>query len=491
LADEKVKRSRGAALEAAAAIPGLRAGHIPETILHPLLTTAARGALPIHFATEASWPGIEKTLDPPARRYAEAAEFKGKAGKHVVLPAEDGAVAGLLFGLGKPDAPGADPLIAGKLAEVLPAGTWTCATPPPDPSLALLAILNGAYRFDRYRKGDAAKFRIVAPKGVDVGSLTAAAEAVALGRDLVNTPAADLLPDALAKEARALAARHAADFRVTIGDELLSRNFPMIHAVGRASSVAPRLVDIRWGRPKHPAVTLVGKGVSFDTGGLDLKSASGMLLMKKDMGGAAAALAAAHMIMSAGLKVRLRVLLPLVENAVAGNAFRPGDILKSRKGLTVEIGNTDAEGRLILADALALADEDEPALLVDFATLTGAARVAVGPDLPPFYTDDDALAADIARIGAAVADPVWRLPLWRPYRKMLDSKIADINNAGSGGMAGSVTAALFLAEFVEKAKAWVHFDVYGWNQASRPGRPEGGEVQAARLIHALVAERFG
>ncbi|MCA0417837.1 MAG: leucyl aminopeptidase family protein, partial [Proteobacteria bacterium] len=275
-----------------------------------------------------------------------------------------------------------------------------------------------------------------------------------------------------------------------IGDDLIARNFPMIHAVGRASTRAPRLVDLTWGDPAHPKVTLVGKGVAFDTGGLNLKPDASMLLMKKDMGGAAAAIAAARMIMLAKLPVRLRLLVPAVENAVSGNAFRPGDVLASRKGLSVEIGNTDAEGRLILADALALADEEAPDLLVDFATLTGAARTALGPELPPFYTHDENLAAEIARLGMAMNDPVWRLPLWPPYDGLLDSKIADVNHVSSGGMAGSVTAALFLNRFVEKTQSYVHFDIYAWNPAARPGRPEGGECQGARLIHALVKQLF-
>jgi leucyl aminopeptidase len=264
----------------------------------------------------------------------------------------------------------------------------------------------------------------------------------------------------------------------------------MIHAVGRASATPPRLIDVTWGASDAPKITVVGKGVAFDTGGLDIKPSASMLLMKKDMGGAAAALALADMIMGSGLPVRLRLLVPAVENAIAGNAFRPSDVLQTRKGITVEVGNTDAEGRLILGDALALADEESPELIVDFATLTGAARVALGPELPPFYTDDDALAADIARLGLAVNDPVWRLPLWAPYAGQLDSKVADTNSTG-GPMAGSITAAVFLRRFVSTAKAHVHFDIYAWNNATKPGRPEGGEVQGARLIHALLKERYG
>jgi leucyl aminopeptidase len=291
--------------------------------------------------------------------------------------------------------------------------------------------------------------------------------------------------------ARALAAKHRASVEAIVGDDLLARNFPMIHAVGRASPRAPRLIDLRWGRESDPRVTVVGKGVAFDTGGLNLKPDAAMALMKKDMGGAAAALALADMVMGARLGTRLRVLVPAVENAVSGASFRPGDVLPSRKGLTVEIGNTDAEGRLILADALALADEEAPELVVDFATLTGAARVALGPDLPPFYTEDDALAADLARLAEAVNDPAWRLPLWPPYAAMLESKIADINHVSGGPFAGSITAAHFLRRFATAAKAHVHFDIYAWNPSAMPGRPEGGEVQGARLVYALLKERYG
>jgi leucyl aminopeptidase len=297
-------------------------------------------------------------------------------------------------------------------------------------------------------------------------------------------------PDEIEAAIQVLAAECGASVTSIAGDELIAENLPMIHAVGRASPRAPRLIDLVWGDPAHPKVTLVGKGVAFDTGGLDIKPAAAMLLMKKDMGGAAAAIAAARMIMLAKLPVRLRLLVPAVENAISGSAFRPGDILPSRKGLTVEIGNTDAEGRLILADALALADEEAPELLIDFATLTGAARTALGPELPPFYTHDEGLAAEIARIGLAVNDPVWRLPLWAPYDRMLDSKIADVNHVSSGGMAGSITAALFLNRFVERTQSYAHFDIYGWNPTTKPGRPEGGECQAARLSYALAKQLY-
>jgi leucyl aminopeptidase len=326
---------------------------------------------------------------------------------------------------------------------------------------------------------------------VDEAETKRIAAAVTLTRDLINTPTNDMGPDALENAARALASEHKAEISVTEGEALLERNFPMIHAVGRAGAIAPRLIDITWGKESDPKVTLVGKGVCFDTGGLDIKPASGMLLMKKDMGGAANVLGLASVVMDAKLPVRLRVLIPAVENSIAGNAFRPGDVLQSRKGLTVEIGNTDAEGRLVLADALALADEEEPELLIDMATLTGAARVALGPDLPPFFTHDDALAEAIAAKAEETADPLWRMPLWQPYAQKLSSRIADINNVTTDGFAGAVTAALFLSRFVEKAKAHVHFDIFGWVPVEKPASPVGGEAQAIRALYLLLKEKYG
>ena len=374
---------------------------------------------------------------------------------------------------------------------MLPAGAYRFANAPHDARLAALAFALGCYRFARYRAAEGKEIRLEIPAGVDGADLSRIAEGVSLARDLINTPANDLGPAELEEAARTLAARHGASARAVVGHDLVKQNFPLVHAVGRAADRAPRLIDFTWGDPAHPKVTLVGKGVTFDTGGLDIKPESGMRIMKKDMGGAACVLALAHMIMDRGLQLRLRVLIPAVENAISGGAFRPLDIYRSRKGLTVEIGNTDAEGRLILADALALADEEKPELVVDMATLTGAARVALGPDLPPFYTEDETLAAELARCGARENDPLWRLPLWRPYAAMLDSKIADLNNVSTGGFAGSITAALFLKRFVEAAKSWLHIDVYAWTPAAKPARPEGGECQAARALYALLAARYG
>ncbi len=422
--------------------------------------------------------------------WARNANFSGKPGEVVLLPDNDGGIAAALAGAGPENDP---PSIApGALADRLPAGAWRFIfddAPHVDPALAVLGWLLSAYRFDHYRGGNGKERpRLCPPEGVDTDSLLAQARAIFFGRNLINTPALDLGPAELASHARALAEEFGATFEEITGAKL-KRGFPMVHAVGMAAADerAPRLIDLRRG-DAGPRVTLVGKGVCFDTGGLDIKPASAMRLMKKDMGGAAAALACARMIMEHDLPVRLRVLVPAVENAVSGPAFRPGDVLRSRKGLTVEVGNTDAEGRLVLADALAAADEDEPDLIVDFATLTGAARVALGPQLPAMFTDDDALAAHLADIATRLDDPLWRLPLWKPYLDDLRSDIADTNNIAANGFAGAVTAALFLSRFVERARTWLHLDIFGWNPKARPGRPGGGEVQGARAVFGYIRE---
>ncbi len=460
--------------------------------MHPIFAApGAPSVIPITFVTASSWPKLQKELDAPARAFAQASGFEPKAGRHLVLPSAEGTLTGVLFGLEDKTAGYTDPFLPGSLPSFLPAGTYRFANAPHDPRLAALAFALGAYRFSRYRKPDSKEFRLVVPDRVDAADLTRVVEGVTLARDLVNTPANDMGPAELHEAARLLAEKHGAWLEAVVGDNLLIQNFPLIHAVGRASTRPPRLIDLRWGDRKHPKVTLVGKGVCFDTGGLDLKPDSAMLIMKKDMGGAASVLALAHMIMDRGLKVSLRVLIPAVENSVSGSAFRPLDVYPSRKGLTVEIGNTDAEGRLVLADALALADEEEPDLLIDMGTLTGAARVALGPELPPFYTSDEKLAADVARCAISQRDPLWRMPLWAPYDSMLESKVADLNNVSSGSFAGSITCALFLQRFVAKAKAWAHFDVYAWTPSAKPARPEGGECQAARALYALLAERYG
>jgi leucyl aminopeptidase len=360
---------------------------------------------------------------------------------------------------------------------------------------AALAWALGAYNFCRYKADGAKKqedlARLEWPAQADHDYVTRVVAAAVLTRDLINSPASDMLPDALEAAVRDVGTQFGAQVTSIIGGELLAKNYPMIHAVGRASAVAPRLIDLTWGNAAAPKVTLVGKGVCFDTGGLDLKNSSGMALMKKDMGGAATMLGLALMIMAAKLPVRLRLLVPAVENAVSGNAFRPGDVLKTRKGSSVEIGNTDAEGRLVLGDALVEACSENPALLIDAATLTGAARTALGPELPGMFTDDDALAADLNGHSAATFDYMWRLPLWAPYRKFLDSKVADINNAGDTPFAGAITAALFLKEFVTPGTCWVHFDVYAWNPGEKPGRPAGGEAFTQRALFSLIQARFG
>ncbi|MGU3664651.1 leucyl aminopeptidase family protein [Methylobacterium sp. A49B] len=446
-------------------------------------------AVPVTLVTAASWTEVEAGLDLTQRSFARALGFKPKAGSLALLPGPDGGLGRVLFGLGDPDSAAYDRLLVGKLPGLLPEGSFRLENAP-DPAEATLAWLMGSYRFGRYRSAGGGKARLAAPAGIDAAEVARIAAAVALGRDLVNTPANDMGPAEIEAAARALSARHGAAITVTQGDALAAK-FPLIEAVGAASPRAPRLIDMTWGPAEAPRVTLVGKGVAFDTGGLDIKPSAAMLLMKKDMGGAAAALAAADMVMGAGLHLRLRVLIPAVENAVSGNAFRPGDVLPSRAGLSVEIGNTDAEGRLILADALALADADSPELILDYSTLTGAARVALGPDLPAFFTEDEALAGAVAEAGHRAVDPVWRMPLHAPYASLLDSKVADLNNVSGGPFAGAITAALFLRRFVPKTKAHGHFDLYGWNPSTKPGRPEGGEVQTARLTYALLKARYG
>jgi leucyl aminopeptidase len=456
----------------------------------PFETTSTSAAIPIMFATKSTWERIRAELPEPARQFAVANGFSAKPGSCLTLPTAEGRIGQVLFGLEDESSKSRDPFRAGTLPSLLPAGVYRFANAPHDTRLAALAFALGCYRFGRYRKAEALDVTLVPPEGVDAADVTRMAEAAFLARNLINTPANDMGPAELAEAASEVAARFGARFDCVVGDDLVQQNFPLIHAVGMASTRAPRLIDLSWGDPAHPKVTLVGKGVCFDTGGLDIKPSSGMLLMKKDMGGAANVLALAQMVMDARLKVRLRVLIPAVENAVAGNAFRPLDIISSRKGITVEIGNTDAEGRLVLADALALADEEKPDLLIDMGTLTGAARTALGPDLPPFYTDDDMLALDVARFAKQENDPAWRMPLWPPYDAWLDSKVANITNAPSGAFAGSIICALFLQRFVEHARSWLHFDIYAWTPSAKPARPEGGECQAARAVYKLLSERY-
>ena len=450
----------------------------------PAFAPADAQALPLHVVPADRAASLLESLPDRHRAWAQAQGFSGKLGSLVVLPGADGLPEGALFGWGDPETRARDRFHLAQAADKLPDGNWRITGPltPAETAESALGWLLAAYRFDRYRAQGGAKARLVAPEGVDAARLIAIAQAEGLTRDLINTPPSDMGPDDLEAAALALADAFGMRAQVIRGDDLLTRNFPMIHAVGRASTRAPRLIDMEWGTG-GPRLTLVGKGVCFDTGGLDLKPAASMGLMKKDMGGAATVLGLARMIMALGLPLRLRVLVPAVENAVSGNAFRPQDILTSRKGLTVEINNTDAEGRLILADALALACEGErPDLLVSMATLTGAARVAVGPDLAPYFTDDPGVSAALDAAAARVADPVWRLPFHAPYEAQIEPGIADLDNAPGGGMAGAITAALFLRRFVEPGTRYAHFDIYGWSQKAAPARPKGGVGQGARAI---------
>ena len=456
--------------------------------MHPIFASAGEQAVPILFVTAATFEKTIENIDNRERAFVLAAGYEPKPGHHLIVSASDGKLAGVLFAIENADEPVKDLFRPGQLSSLLSSGTYRFANPPHDARLAALAFALGAYQFTRYRKGDNRNVRLVVPDSVDGDELTRIVEAVSLARDLINAPSNDMGPAELEDAARTVAKRFGASVEVTTGEEL-AKKFPLVHAVGAGSTRAPRLLDFSWGKESDPKVTLVGKGVCFDSGGLDIKPESSMLNMKKDMAGGATALALAHMVMSRELKVRLRVIIPAVENSISGTSFRPRDIYTSRKGISVEIGNTDAEGRLILADALTLADEDQPALVVDFATLTGAARVALGPDVPPFFTDDDALAEELMRCAVAESDPLWRMPLWRPYESMLDSKVADTNNVGSGGQGGAITAALFLRKFVT-AKSWLHLDIFAWTPAAKPGRPEGAELQSARALYALLCARY-
>ncbi len=427
--------------------------------------------------------------EPAVAAWVRANGFKAKAGSILTLADAAGGIGRVLAGIG-----GNDPLRDwGGVAERLPAGSYRIDADL-DAAAANTAALGwalGTYVFDRYKEGRKDFADLVWPAAADRVRVSSAATATRLVRDLVTTPASDMGPEHLQEAARAVAAEFNASFRTIVGDDLLTQNYPSIHAVGRASDRAPRLIDFTWGPADAPKVTLVGKGVCFDTGGLDLKPASGMKNMKKDMGGAAHVLGLGRMVMAAQLPVRLRVLIPAVENSVAGNAMRPLDVIRTRKGITIEIGNTDAEGRVILADALAEAASENPSLIVDYATLTGAARVALGTELPALFSNDDRLAADAVAKGTAAADPVWHMPLWKPYRRLIEGKTADITNNPETPQGGAITAALFLAEFVGDRIPWAHLDVMAWNTSSRPGRPEGGEAMGMRAFFEVIAGRFG
>ena len=457
------------------------------SVLHPeLLTAEDEGAIAVRFV------GPESPIDPDIQAWAKANDFKGKPGQVLVAPNGQGGIARVLVGIGETF----DPMSARALPAKLPPGLYRFEIEPRDACKAALAFLLGAYVFDRYKaRPDRDRVRLVAPDGLDVEAALRIAAACALAREMIDTPAADMGPLQIETIAREIAESAGASMAVVAGDALIEENYPAVHAVGRAAAPhrAPRVIEVGWNldRTELPLVALVGKGVVFDSGGLDIKPAAGMRNMKKDMGGAAHALALGRLVMQAKLPVRLVVLVAAVENAISADAFRPGDILDSRKGLTIEIGNTDAEGRLILADILTRAGEHSPDLTLDFATLTGAARIALGPELPPLYTDDEGLAADLLDAGRAVGDPLWRMPLWPGYRSALEAEIADLrNDPAAWAQAGSVVAALFLQRFAPTSGAWAHMDIFAWNPRGRPGWPEGGEAQALRACFEMLSRRF-
>jgi len=465
--------------------------------IHPFLAADTAGAIPVHPLFEAEVEAFVAARRPAVRTLADQNQFRGKAGQVLLVPGPGGAIERALLGLGTRSR--VDPGLFRGLAAKLPAGDYALARIPRGLDLTEVAVAFalGLYRFDRYRKRpsgqDGTGPRLVAPRGVDVTAVLAISHACALVKDVVNTPANDMGPLQIETIAREIAEQHGAELTVIRGDDLLEQNYPAVHAVGRAAVPhrAPRLLELTWGDPAHPVLALVGKGVVFDSGGLDIKPSTGMRLMKKDMGGAAHALALGRMVMAAGLPVRLVVLTPVVENAISGDAMRPGDVLQTRAGLTVEVGNTDAEGRLILSDALARAGEHNPVLTLDLATLTGAARVALGPFVIPFWTGDEALAAQIASASAATFDPLWRMPLTEAYGESIESEIADLqNDSAAWAQAGATTAALFLQKFAPSQGSWAHFDLYAWNPKARPGYPAGGEVQAIRALFAMLKTRF-
>jgi leucyl aminopeptidase len=446
-------------------------------------------SIPINLVAPDAFSGWCDGQSDRVKTWIDANGFTGKEGQHLVIPGDDGAINSVVL---VKETTSWDIWSLAGLPESLPEGIYHLAMEL-EASLATEVAAGwslGTYIFDRYKKSEATFATLVMPENADADEIKRLVFATNLARDLVNIPTSDMGPRALEAAASQIAGEFEARQTNIVGDDLLTYHYPMVHAVGRASSEAPRLIDMVWGDSDAPKVTIVGKGVCFDTGGLDLKPSAAMLMMKKDMGGAAMALALSHLIMDANLPVRLRVLIPAVENAVSGNAYRPGDVLISRSGKTVEIGNTDAEGRLVLADAMTAADEEEPDLLIDFATLTGAARVAVGTELAATFTDDEGLFDGIEKHAKAVNDPVWRLPLWSEYRSLIDSKIADINNSGSTGFGGAITAGLFLKEFVEKSKSWVHFDIMAYNNRARAGRPIGGEAFAIRAVYSYLKERY-
>lgn len=452
------------------------------------------GSVPIHLVYEDDFDRWQNEQPESVRNWLATNRFRAERHKLVVIPDHAGRAAAAVLGLGRRQ-PG-EPFSVWHgafVADRLPDGTYHLAEPLPDEAAHHFAFgwAYGLYRFERYRRAaNARRIQLRLPANVDATEIERLSTATQLARDLINTPANDLSPEALGQAVLDLGRRHGCHHRVVIGDDLLAQRFPAIHAVGRAGAVPPRLVELEWGHPSHPRVTVVGKGVCFDTGGLDIKPSTSMALMKKDMGGAAVALALAHLVMDARLPVRLKVIVPAVENAISAAAYRPGDVIGTRKGLSVEVNNTDAEGRLILADALALADEEQPDLLIDMATLTGAARVALGPELPALFCTDDHVANALLSAAERECDPMWRLPLWMPYDEELSSKVADLSNVSSSGFAGAIIGALFLKRFVAETRHWLHLDLYAWNGKERPGRPVGGEPQCIRALYSYLKQRY-
>ncbi len=453
------------------------------------LTDPTDNAVPVHTLTEERLTAWRESADPTAAAWVDAHDFTAKPGSALVIPGADGRPTAVLAGV-------SDPVSVwdlGSLATKLPAGDYVLhGIAGEDATTLALGWALGAYRFDAYKGGDGGpSLARLSTAGIDGETVRILADATALVRDLINTPANDMGPSALAAAAKGLAETFGADYAEVVGDDLLAENYPAVHAVGRAAADAPRIVELTWGDPSKPVVALVGKGVCFDSGGLDIKTAAGMKLMKKDMGGAAHVLGVAHVLMAMGIDAHLKVLVPAVENAISGNAFRPMDVLSTRAGITVEVGNTDAEGRVILADALARAGECGAETIVDFATLTGAARIALGTELPALFCNDDALCLDIIADATRIEDPLWRMPLWAPYEKLIDGKVADITNSPDGGYGGAITAALFLQRFVPQTVSWGHIDVMAWNLSSKPGRPEGGEAMGMRAVASALLNKYG
>ncbi len=454
----------------------------------PIIESKSK-SIPLYVVSAKGFGGWVKSQSTATKNWLDANGFKADAGSHCLIPGKDGAIAGVACGIA--EAP--DLWAIAQLPMALPANTYHIDSKLSASEATQLALgwALATYRFSKYKKQSKALAQLVAPKGCDIAYVKSMFTSICWARDLINTPANDMHPAALAGEAASWAKSAKAKVTVIKGDALLKANWPMVYTVGKAAEIPPHLVDISFPHKGAPKVTLVGKGVCFDSGGLDIKPTAGMKLMKKDMGGAACVLALARVIVEMKLKVQLRVILPIVENAIAGNAMRPLDIVPTRKGITVEIGNTDAEGRLILCDALFEADSEKPDLLIDCATLTGAARSALGTEIPAFFTGDDALANELSSIAMGNADPMWRLPLWKNYRKQLDTANADLSNDPDSAFGGAITAALYLQEFVSKTPSWLHIDMMAWNPSSRPGRPQGGEAMAVRALFALLKKRYG